>query len=131
VTKRSKFLIGVLLGLAIGVGAVAYAVWTALYDHIMTTSETLHIDVQEINGTHPLQLKIAVQTAESAPVIRTVTARQRGQSVTILYHLALSGLVKPGLGWSEPYVLTVPDSVSEVRFGRESEVIWRRSITAQ
>jgi hypothetical protein len=124
-TKRSKFLTGLLIGLAIGIGVIAYAAWSALYDHIMTMGEVQHMKVEEMSGTHPLQLKITFQTGDSALVTRTVTAKQRGQSVTILYHLALTGLVKPEFGWHEPYLLTVPDSVNEVRFG-DSQVIWRR-----
>jgi hypothetical protein len=126
VTKRSKFLIGLLLGFAIGIGGVAYAVWTSIYNEIMTSSEAMHINVEEMSGTDPLQLKIKVVPKGSAPVIRTVTTKRHGQSVTVLYHLAISGLVKPRLGWQDSYLMTVPDSVREVRFGRDSAVIWQR-----
>ena len=87
-TKRSKFLFGLLLGFAVGIGGAAYVVWAALYDHIMTMSEVRHIDVEEVVGTHPLQLKVTVETVESAPVIRTVTTKRLGSpwpSSTILH----------------------------------------------
>lgn len=126
-TKRSGVFIGVILGLAIGLGAVGIAVWTIFYNHIMESSEVVHIDVHEIAGTHPLQLNIAVQCLDSALVVRTVSIRRREQSVAVFYHLAVSGLVKPSLYDSEPYRLTVSDSVQEVRFGPNSEVIWRRT----
>ena len=125
-TKRAKFLMSLLIGLAIGTGAVVYAAWSLLCDHIMSMREVQHMNVVEVSGTHPLMLKVTFQTMDSALVTRTVTTRRHGQSMTILYHLALSGLVKPSQDWAEPYLLTVPDSVNEVRFGRDSWVIWHR-----
>jgi hypothetical protein len=59
-------------------------------------------------------------------VVRAITAKKRGDSVTVLYHLALAGLAKPKLAWGGAYVLEVPDSVNDVRFGRRGDVIWHR-----
>ena len=130
-TKRSRFVVGLVLGLVAGVGAVAYTAWAAFYDRVMEVSESRRINVEELSGTRPLELKITVETMESAPVIRSVTTRRRGESLTVLYHLSLAGLVKPKLGWQQPYYLAVPDSVNEVRFGGRSEIVWQRRKAAK
>jgi hypothetical protein len=74
-----------------------------------------------------VQLSVTTETRQSAPVIRSVTLKRRYKEMTVLYHLALAGLGKPTRNWGEAYVLMVPASVSEVRFGHRSEIIWRRS----
>jgi hypothetical protein len=81
----------------------------------------------EVIGTHPLQLRITADPTESAPIIRNVSVRTNDTEMTILYHLALAGLAKPTLNWGQVYVLTIPDAVKEVRFGRRKEVIWQRT----
>jgi hypothetical protein len=131
VTKRSKFFTSFILGLAVIFGALAYFVWVTFYDHILPMSAVRHISAEEISGTHPLQLKISVNAIDSAHDIRTVTVKRSGQSLTVLYHLSLSGLVKPDLDWREPYLLTIPETVREVRFGRDSNVIWQRHTTSR
>jgi hypothetical protein len=130
-TKRSRFVVGLLIGLGVGIGTVTYAAWSVFCDHIMTMREVQHMKVEEIGGTHPLQLKITFQPMDSALVTRTITTKWRGQSMTILYHLTLSGLVKPNQEWDEPYLLSVPDSVNEVQFGPDSETIWQRRTIGQ
>jgi hypothetical protein len=125
-TKRSRFVLGILLGLLAGIGIAASYAYATFYNQILEESATTRVKVEELNGTHPLQLRITIQSLNSAQDIRTVTTKSQGKSVSVRYHLALAGLVKPQLGWHEPYLLTVPDSVNEVRFGRDSQVIWRR-----
>jgi hypothetical protein len=107
----------------------AYILYKGLFDHIMESREVLRVTVEEVPETHPLRLRISVETGESAPIIRKVTKKQHGNTITVLYHLALAGLAKPALQWHEEYELTVPDSVREVRFGHESTLIWERSGT--
>lgn len=125
-TKRSRFLLGILFGFLAAIGIGAYYAYATFYNQILEESALTQVKVDELNGTHPLQLKITIKTVNSAQDIRTVTTKRHGRSVNVRYHLALAGLAKPQLGWHEPYLLTVPDSVNEVRFGRGSHVIWRR-----
>ena len=125
-TKRSRFLLGILFGLVAAIGIAAYYAYATFCNQILEKSAMTRVTVEELNGTHPLQLKITIQSLNSGQDIRTVTTKRQGKSVSVRYHLALAGLVKPQLGWHEPYFLTVPDSVDEVRFGRGSQVIWRR-----
>jgi hypothetical protein len=127
VTKRSRFLLGALIGFLAAIGIAAYYAYAPLYNQILEESPVTQVMVEEVNGTQPLQLRITVKSLNSAQDIRTVTAKTQGRSVNVQYHLALTGLVKPQLGWHEPYLLTVSDSVNEVRFGRCSQVIWRRN----
>lgn len=108
------------------IGIAAYYAYETFYNQILEQSAITRVKVEELNGTHPLQLKITIQSLNSAQDIRTVTTKRQGKLVSVRYHLALAGLVKPQIGWHEPYLLAVPDSVNEVRFGRDSQVIWRR-----
>jgi hypothetical protein len=124
--KRSRFLLGVLFGLLAVFGIGAYYAYATLYNQILEMSATTRVKADALNGADPLQLRITITSLNSAQDIRTVTTKMHGKSVIVRYHLALAGLVKPQLGWHEPYLLTVPDSVNEVRFGRGEQVIWVR-----
>jgi hypothetical protein len=104
-----------------------YKAYAAFYNQILERPDAWHLRVEEVRGTSPLQLRITTDTMMSEPVIRKVTIRRHDREMTLLYHLALAGLAKPTLNWGEAHTLTVPDSVSEVRFGRHADVIWRRS----
>jgi len=128
VTKRSRLLLCVLFGFLAAIGIAAYYAYAAFYNQILEESAITRVRVEELNGTHPLQLRITIESLNSAQDIRAVTTKTQMGSVSVQYHLALAGLVKPQLGWHEPYLLTVPDSVNEVSFGRNSQVIWRRDI---
>lgn len=127
--KRTRLLVAVLLVPLAILSIPAYMLFKGLFDHIMESREALRVTVEEVPKTHPLRLRILVETYESAPVIRKVTTKRDGDTITVLYHLALSGLAKPALQWREKYDLTVPDSVRAVRFGPEATLIWERSGT--
>lgn len=126
-TVLSRFVLVLLVACLFALGMAAFKAYTILYNHILERSEAWHLRVEEVSRTFPLQLRITTDTIQSAPVIRSVTVKRHGSEMTVLYHLAVAGLAKPALNWGEAYVLIVPDSVSEVRFGRRSEIIWRRS----
>jgi hypothetical protein len=130
-STRSRFLLALLAVCLSAVGTAAYKAYAVFYNQILEKSETWHLNVEEVSNTSPLQLRITTGTIQSAPIIRSVTVEERDGEITILYHLAVAGLAKPALNWGEAYVLTVPDSVNEVRFGRHSQVIWRRSTSGK
>jgi len=122
VSKRISILI--LLALLVA-GGGAY-VYIALYDHILDPMGVDRFDVEEIDGTHSTRLKISARLLFSGEVIRTITEKQDGPTITILVHLALVGLAKPKTTGGLEYEFSVPDSVNEVRFGRSSTLIWKR-----
>lgn len=130
-TRRAKILLSVLLSAAVCIGITVYAVWTSFFDHTMRMAEVQRVGVEEVPETHPLQLRVRVVPLGSAPVIRKVTFKRQGGSITVTYHLAIATLVKPSQNWHEPYLLMVPDSVNEVRFGSDDRVIWRRGAAAR
>jgi hypothetical protein len=124
--NRSRILAVVIIGFCAISSIVGYNAYSAFYNHIMEPSEVSQFRVEPVQGTHPLQLRILVETNQSAPVIRAITTKESGTSVTVLYHLALAGLAKPKLSWGHAYLLEVPDSVTDVQFGRHPKVIWHR-----
>lgn len=122
---RSRFpLLLFVLGMP-SIGIAAYGAYVALFDHILEKSEAWHLKVEEVKGTSP-QLKITIDPTEGWAVVRRVSVERNGSEMTILYHLGLSGKAPPAVIWGKPYTLTLPDSVTEVRFGRRSETIWVR-----
>ncbi len=102
--------------------------YSALFNRIMEPVDSVHINVQELNGAHPLRIAIYVDPADGASIVRSVTTKRDGTTITVLYHLALAGLTNQALVWGQPYILTVPDRVGRVQFGRGSRVIWERTV---
>jgi len=62
----------------------------------------------------------------SADVLRTITTKRKDQTLIVLAHVGLSGLVKPNSNWGKNYEVTIPDTVTEVRFGHSTTPIWKR-----
>jgi hypothetical protein len=125
--NRFRFLLAILIVFFGTLSIAAFKAYNVFYDQILEQSETWHLRVEEVSGTSPLQIRITTDPYQSAAVIRRVTISRRDDELTVLYHLAIAVLAKPSLNWGKPYTLTVPNSVSEVRFGHRAEVIWRRS----
>jgi len=126
VKKRSHLFPLALLGILACVGIAAHATYGALYNRVLDKPDLSHVGVEEIPGTNPVQLKITVKAVNDWQEIRAVTATRSGDAMTVLYHLSLASLAKPGIAWHDPYLLTVPDTVDEVRFGHHQAVIWQR-----
>ena len=122
---RHRFLVVFLLAILSVVGIASYKVYSTLYNHVMEKSEAFHLRVEEVSGTRPLQLRITTDPLASAPIIRSISVKTHSAEMTISYHLALAGLAKPTLSWGQAYILTIPDSVKEVRFGHSNELIWQ------
>lgn len=123
--RRSRLLIGLLI-LSSAIGVTGYRAYSTLYDYIMDRAEAVQLRIEEVSGTHPLQLRVTVGPNQGYLIIRNVTTTTRGANLTIFYHLALVGLAKPVQVWGKPYTLTVPDSVTEVAFGKASDTVWKR-----
>jgi hypothetical protein len=123
---RLRFVLLLLTCSAI-LGAGGWVAYSALYDRVLKRSDAWHLTVKEEPQTSPLQLRITVDANQGFLVIREVTTRTNGSDLNVLYHLALSGLAKPGLYWGKAFTITVPNSVTSVSFGPTSETIWRRS----
>lgn len=85
-------------------------------------------DVQSFQATvifdrTPLALKISGLAFHSAMSVEKITTKIEGPLLTIYVHLTVA---KSGLSGRFEYELSVPDSVNEVRFGKEKFVIWKR-----
>jgi hypothetical protein len=130
-TTRLRLAIIFFIGCMPCIGIAAYKAYAALFDHVVEKSEAWHLRVEEVKGTSPLELKITIDPNQGWAVIRRVSVKSHGSELTLLYHVGLSGKAPPAVIWGKPYTLTVPDSVSEVRFGHRSETIWVRSNPAK
>jgi hypothetical protein len=124
---RSRRFPLVLLGILAFAGIAAHAAYTTLYNRVLDKPELSHLEVEEVPGTQPLQLRIKVKAINDWQDIRSVTTKSRGNAMSVVYHLSLPSLAKPGVSWQEPYVLSIPDSIDEVWFGHHKAKIWQRS----
>ncbi len=103
-----------------------YKLCSAFYNHIMGKSEVDYFMVEPVKDAHSLQLRISIKPNQSAFMIRAISVKRHGSTITVLYHLSKPGLFNPALAWDSAYVLTVPDSVNEIRLGRDAVIIWHR-----
>jgi hypothetical protein len=126
-SARFKVLL-VLLTLAMVASSIgAYRIYNALYNVIPESKDISNIGVQELPRTDPLTLKISGFPVYSGMVVRDITAKTDGTTITVTVHMAWVGLAKPtapGAGFE--YELPVPDRVKEVRIGRDAKLIWTR-----
>lgn len=122
----NRFVQILLLLLAMGGCAGMYWLYNALYNVILDSKYVDHFHVEERRGTHPTELEISGEVANSGTVVRTVSEKKKGETIIVKVHLALAGLDKSNTSAGFDYVLSVPDSVNEVRFGHSSTLIWKR-----
>lgn len=125
---RHRFAL-MLLAILVSVGCIgAYRLYIAVYDSILESNGVFRLTVEELPGTHPTKLKISGGLLTSSQFVRKITERRKGATIVVSVHLALAGigLAQPKNGGGIDYELLVPDSVNEVRFGRGSELIWKR-----
>jgi hypothetical protein len=109
--------------------AAMYRLYIAAYDRILEPIDVVMFKVKEVPGAHPTQLKISGGVSSSAESVYKVTTKTKWATIVVLVH---AGIAKKGTTGDVKYELSVPDSVSEVRFGHSSTLIWKRGAsTAQ
>jgi hypothetical protein len=123
---KHKVALFVLILLAAAGSVASYEAYNGLYNIIPTAGHISRLNVEELRGSGATRLRISGYPMDSALVLRSITAKRDGPVITVSLHLALSGLAKPKSFWPFEYELTVPDSVNEVRFGRDAKTIWKR-----
>lgn len=108
--------------------AAMYKLSIAAHDRILEPIDVVMFKVEEIRGTHPTQLRISGGTSSSAESVYKVTTKTEGPTIVVLVH---AGIARKGTSGDVKYELSVPDSVSEVRFGHSSTLIWKRRTSAR
>ena len=107
----------------------AYKFYNAFYNVIPESKDISNINVRELTATGPTKLKISGLPVYSGMVLREITAKKEGPSITVTLHMAMVGLSQPltPVGLAFEYELAVPDDVNEVRIGRDGKLIWARA----
>ena len=77
-TKRSRFLFGLLLAILAAIGIAAYYAYGTFFNQILEESAVTRVRAEEVSGAHPVQLRITVDSLNSGQDIRTVTAARHG-----------------------------------------------------
>ena|SRR6266568_3935898 len=117
--------------LTFGCGLVAYGAYEILYSTILESNALFHLKAEEIPGSHPTRLRVLGSPTYSGAVVHCVAQKKRGSTLVVLMHLAPAGWAKQMFyGEMINYEVTVPDSVNEVRFGRNATLLWKRSVSA-
>ena len=126
---RYKLTALVLSLLAIAAYLATYKAYNAAYNVIPESKEIGDLKVEELSRTGETKLKISGFPFYSGMVVRSISTKRAGPIITVSLHMALVGLAQPRRPGRFEYELTVPDSVDEVRFGRDAKPIWRRGAT--
>ena len=102
---------------------VAYRLYKSAFDAILESKDVIFLKVKEEPGVRPIKLQIDSATSSSAMSVYKIATRTEGSTIVVLIH---AGLAKEGTSGTIKYELSVPDSVNEVRFGRNATLIWTR-----
>ena len=92
-----KFALIVLALLAVGGGAAAYKLYSALNNTILESRQVLFFKVEEASKTHPTKLIISGLAGTSAMSVSKITTKTEGLAITVMVHVALA---KPGTSGS-------------------------------
>jgi hypothetical protein len=106
------------------------ALYNMFYNVILEAKDVQYLKVEELRATRPVKLKISGHPFYSGMVVRSITAKNDGPVIIVSVHLAAIGLVKPKTSGTFEYELTVPESITEVRFGRSPTPIWKRGTSS-
>jgi hypothetical protein len=90
---------------------------------ILEKKDVQFFKIQELrDGTKPT-LHISGLAFSSAMSVNKIVTKRDGTAIVVLIYLFMA---RPGTSGSFQYDLAVPESVTEVRFGNDSTVIWKR-----
>lgn len=93
------------------------------HDMILEAKDVQFFKVEAVKSTGTTKLRISGLAFRSALSVRNITTEKNGSTMIVLVHL---GLAKKGTSGSFAYEVDVPESITEVRFGKESTLIWQR-----
>jgi hypothetical protein len=122
--KMILIILGCVLVLVLLWGSVM--LYKMFYDVILESKDVQHLKVEEIKEGHIIKLKISGQPFYSGMVVRRINTKNEGSAIIVFVHMATIGLAKPEKSGIFEYELIIPEAVSEVRFGHNMSVIWRR-----
>jgi hypothetical protein len=94
-----------------------------MHSTILEAKDVQFFKVEELQAAQPVKLRISGLAFNSAMSVKKITTKIDGSVITVQVQLALA---RPGTSGSFAYELTVPDSVSEVRFGKGTAPVWKR-----
>jgi hypothetical protein len=105
----------------IGVTAYVYFYWHTVT--ILEYRHTVGLKVEELHPAGSDVVRISGRAFHSALAVKKITCERDGSSIAVFVHLFVT---RGGRTGSFVYDVPVPASVTEVRFGPERAVIWRR-----
>jgi hypothetical protein len=105
---------------AVPVGLLAYFHWhTTVLEH----SSVIGFKAVETSKPESTVVRISGLSGHSALSIKKITTVREGTSQVVLVHVFLG---RSGTSGSFSYDVIVPNSVNEIRFGKERVTIWTR-----
>jgi hypothetical protein len=79
--------------------------------------------VEEIRDSGSPTVRVSGSSGHSALSVKNISTKKDGSSVVVLVHLFLA---RRGTTGDFKYDVVLPDSVNEIRFGKDKAVIWQR-----
>jgi hypothetical protein len=122
--KTRKIVVGVIVAtivaaiLAVG-GVAAYARWGSF---VLGGKEAFRLNVLEMHDATGTVVRVS-GLCGPALVVKKITTKRDNTSIVVLVHVMLA---RPGATGEFEYDVAVPDSVNEIRFGRNEALIWTR-----
>lgn len=96
--------------------------YNMFFNVILEAKDVQNFRVEEVQGAHPTRLRLSGLAFNSSMGVRAITTKRDGAALVVLIHLSLAHRGNSG---NFAYELTVPNSVDEVRFGRNATPIWK------
>lgn len=112
-----------LLALLVLLTVGGYRVYNMFFNVILEARDVQNFKIQEVQGTYPTELSLSGLAFNSSMAVSSITTKRNGPSLTVFVHLSLAHRGESG---NFNYKLTVPDSVNEVRFGKNATQVWKR-----
>jgi hypothetical protein len=106
--------------LAAAASAAAYMYW---HTTVLEYRDAINLKAVESRDSGTTVVRVTGLSGLSAYSVKTITSEREDSSMLIFVHLFLA---RRGTTGTFEYAVSVPDSVNEVRFGKNKMLIWKR-----
>ncbi len=89
---------------------------------VLESRDTIQLKAVWLHSSDPA-LRISGLSGHSALAVKKITTEREDSSIVVLVHLDLAKGKRSG---SFEYDVPIPDSVNQIRFGKDKALLWKR-----